>query len=290
VDHALDLRAYLRSLDAATLAELLAEQAERDPELHGKLSLRAGEAAETARVSAVLDTVRRLLDSGSQADLAPLARRAVDRVVKAEDHAEFPRAMALYARACAAHPPAPEELADWLAELAFAGHHFELTDFSATLGESGRARLKSIVDKRGDERVADLLREQLAEISGDIDTLLDILSRRPPGVEVNRKIMRALRAAGRTADAISLLRAGPHRLGAKHDAIADHKAEIDVLIGKGPAHYAEAASRLRKLRALFRQAGAPGDFADYLAELVSTHKRKTRLLAEIRNARIALPK
>lgn len=292
MDQTLDLRAYLRSLDATTLADLLAEQAERDPDLHDRLTLRAGEAAETARVGAVLDTVRRLLDAGSQADLAPLARRTVDRVVKTEDHAEFPRAIGLYARACAVHPPEPAELAEWLSGLVFAGYHVELAEFGAVLGDSGIARLKSIVDERRPEheQVADLLSEQLAEISGDIDTLLDILYRRPPSIEVNRKLMRALRAAGRTADAISLLRGGFPRAAGQSDAIAEHKSEIDVLIGKGPAHYAEAASRLRKLRTLFRQAGSPGDFADYLTRLLATHKRKTRLLTEIRNARIALPK
>src|SRR4051794_326407 len=145
-----DLRAYLRSLDAETLVELLHEQAERDPELQTRLKLRASEAGgdlaqvrtlldsavpgrravsyresfgEAAKIGAVLDTLQRLLDSGTQADVAPLARRAVDRITRALEHMddssgavglELQRAVGLYARACAAHPPKPERLADWI--------------------------------------------------------------------------------------------------------------------------------------------------------------------------------
>jgi len=84
-----DLRAYLRSLDVETLADLLHEQAERDPELRTRLWLRAGEAVgdlaevgsildravpgavpgsprasfgEAAKIGAVLDTLQRLPD------------------------------------------------------------------------------------------------------------------------------------------------------------------------------------------------------------------------------------
>lgn len=298
-----DLRAYLRSLDVDTLAELLAEQAARDSELHSRLTLRAGEAAETSRVGAVLDTVQRLLDAGSQADLTPLARRTVDRIVKAGDHAELRRAIGLCARACAVHPPAPAQLADWLCDLAFAGHHVELADFAEALGDHGLGRMKSTVDNwaKENEPVADRLSEQLAEISGDVDALLEILSRRPPTAEVSRKIMRVLRAAGRTTDAVAhAARAlGPGRNGEFRrkpaeketpDELATHKTDIDELIRKGPPHYEEAARRLRNLRTLCRKAGAPEEFTSYLTGLVTTHKRKTRLLAEIRNARIALPR
>ena len=281
----MDLRAYLRSLDVDTLAELLAEQAVRDPELHGRLTERAGEAAETSRVGAVLDTLQRLLDAGSQADLAPLARRTVDRIVDAEDHAELPRAVRLYARACAAHPPVPAELAEWLSALAFSGYHVDLTAFAEALGDNGLGHLKSIVDKDGPE----WLSEQVAAVTGDADTLLEILTRRPPSVEVNRRIMRVLHAAGRTEDAMSLLR-GEFRHTPIGGELATHKADIDALIAKGPAHYAEVAKVLRTVRTLCRKAGEPAEFTTYLAGLVTTHKRKTRLLAEIRDARIAIPK
>jgi hypothetical protein len=41
---------------------------------------------------------------------------------------------------------------------------------------------------------------------------------------------------------------------------------------------------------LHRKAGTAQELADYLAELVRVHKRKARLIGEIRRARIALPK
>ena len=75
------------------------------------------------------------------------------------------------------------------------------------------------------------------------------------------------------------------------DAIAVYRLHIEDLIDyKDADHYRHAAKRLRKLRALYRNADASEEFSAYLADLVRTHRRKARLLAEIRNARIALPK
>src|SRR4051812_33104940 len=94
------LRIFLGTLDAETLADLLHAQAERDPELRRALESRAcaqgGAVAEAhrlldtvvtagnyeyaAKVGSVLDTLQRLLDAGSRADLAPLARRTVDDI------------------------------------------------------------------------------------------------------------------------------------------------------------------------------------------------------------------
>ena len=85
-----DLRPYLRTLDRETLAELVHQQAERDPELRKSLEARAmaapGDLAEAHRlldaavtggnfeyatkVGSVLDTLQRLLDAGSRAALA----------------------------------------------------------------------------------------------------------------------------------------------------------------------------------------------------------------------------
>lgn len=363
-----DLRAYLHSLDVETLAGLLHEQAERDPGLATRLRLRAGAAGdgtsggEAAKIGAVLDTLQRMLDARSQADLAPLARRTVDRITAALDRAEDPsgeitaglhRAVKLYARACAAHPHQPERLADWILGVEF-DHpgRIELTDFAEALGKSGLARIKSTVDSvladpAGDgvrRRRAERLNEQLAEISGDVDALLEILSKRLPPLEVSFRIVRVLRTTGRTTEAIAHAAkalaqgTGPAR-GPAADALAetfeetlrqecalpvrlelaelpqtDEPADEPEEIADEPAdepaeeiavcrrqieelierrdsdHYRQAAQRLRKLRTLYRAAGRTPEFADYLAELVGTHRRKTRLLTEIRNARIALPR
>ncbi|WP_374194433.1 hypothetical protein [Amycolatopsis sp. MtRt-6] len=424
-----DLRPYLRTLDAETLADLLHAQAERDPELRHSLELRAatqsGDVSEahrlldtavtdgnveyTAKIGAVLDTLQRMLDAGSRADLAPLARRTVDDISEvleqSGDHAgdladRLDRAVELYARACAARPPDPEKLADWILEVEFDGPGrpvIDLAEFATALGEPGLKRIKSTVDDilaangPGHRRdVAERLREQLAEVLGDVDELVAILSAKPPRVDVSLKIVRVLRAAGRHSEAIAHAaralthdkqpqpedetsrrrkdfdaKPGPETYAALREAAtkdgkwtvqrrealarlreraaegaeqadelvrvlledgrpdeawragvrfgasaefklelaeqraAEHPAEtipvfrehVDELIErKDPQAYQEAARRLKLLRTLHKRAETPGEFTAYLAALVENHRRKTRLITEIRAARIAIPK
>lgn len=351
----IDLRGYLRSLGADTLAELLHEQAERDPDLHTRLQLRASNgddhtgahepadlldrqagSGESTKIVAVLDTLQRLLDAGTQADLAPLARRTVDRIVKAqqEDPAVLRRAITLYARACKARPPA--DLVDWIARTALEHHaEVDLSAFASALGDNGLAQLRSLVDKQRDGAPARLT-EQLAELTGDVDALLEILSRQPQRTDVRLKIVRVLRGAGRTAEAVAYaakaLNRGEETPGADQrvrallaearideawavarerdcslpvllevaevreqthpsEVLEVYRRHVEHLIEqKDAAHYEQAAKRLRKIRQVYRKAGIPDDFAPYLAELVRTHKRKARLMAELREARIAVPK
>jgi hypothetical protein len=433
-----DLRPYLRTLDAETLVDLVHAQAERDPELRHSLELRAatqsGDVSEahrlldtavtdgngeyTAKVGAVLDTLQRMLDAGSRADLAPLARRTVDDISevleRSGDHSgdlgdRLDRAVALYARACAARPPDPEKLADWILEVEFDGPgrpSIDLADFATALGEPGLRRIKSTVDDvltasgPGHRRdVAERLREQLAEVLGDVDELVAILSAKPPRRDVSLKIVRVLRAAGRHSEAIAhAARALTHdksghapepapmpvpddetarrrtdfdakpdretfaalreaatadgkwttqrraalarlrelaaegaghadelarvllddgrpdeawracvRFGASPELklelaeqrAAEHPAETipvfrehveELIERKDPQAYREAARRLKLLRTLHKRAGTPDEFTAHLATLVETHRRKSRLITEIRSARIALPK
>ncbi|MGW7533689.1 hypothetical protein [Amycolatopsis sp. NPDC054798] len=266
----------------------------------------------TAKIGAVLDTVRRLLDSGSRADLAPLARRAVDDIVgMLEQHGDLAselqerldQAVALYARACAARPPDPEQLADWVLEAAFSGRAVAVADFSAALGEAGLARMKSIVDEvasgPGEKlEIAQRLQEEIAEASGDVDGLVAILAAKPPRVDVSLKIVRVLRAAGRHSEAIAYAARAltPQRTEVQlppreEESIPEYRERIEQLIAQKEASaYREAAQCLKKLRTLHKQAGTAEEFTGYVAELVNVHRRKTRLLAEIRSARIALPK
>ncbi|WP_406640004.1 hypothetical protein [Amycolatopsis sp. WGS_07] len=257
----------------------------------------------TAKIGAVLDTVRRLLDSGSRADLAPLARRAVDDIVgMLEQHGDLAgelqerldEAVALYARACAARPPDPEQLADWVLEAAFSGRAIAVADFAAALGEPGLNRMKSIVDKAltGPRReIAERLQEEIAEASGDVDGLVAILSGKPPRVDVSLKIVRVLRAAGRHSEAIAYAARALTPQRTEEESIPEYRERVEQLIAQKEASaYREAAQCLKKLRALHRKAGTAEEFTGYVAELVNVHRRKTRLLAEIRSARIALPK
>ncbi len=427
-----DLRPYLRTLDAETLADLLHAHAERDPVLRQALESRfviqgsdlaeahrlldtavtAGNVEYAAKVGSVLDTLQRLLDAGSRADLAPLARRTVDDIsemleqiddASGEVEDRLDRAVELYARACVARPPDPEGLADWILEVEFDGGRpvIELADFAAALGEKGIARIKSTVDDllaeqpAGAKReTAERLREELAEVSGDVDALVAILAAKPPRVDVSLKIVRVLRAAGRHSEAIAhAARALTHdkkeeappvreepipvsrkefddkpgcatylalreesldtgrwvtqrktalarlralaagstdaadelvrallgedradeawRAAVRFEAslavrveLADsrsvaHPAETiplyrdhveELIARKDPHSYREAARQLRKLRTAHKKAGTAEEFSSYLGRLVEIHKRKTRLIAEVKAARIAIPK
>ncbi|ASR33744.1 hypothetical protein BAY61_00690 [Prauserella marina] len=398
-----DLRSFLRSLDSARLADLLCEHAERDHELRDRLlAMAEGPAAgdlaevsdlldtavrtaESVQIASVLDTLQRLLDSGTRADVAPLARRAVDKITAALGDLDDPsgaiadhldRAVALYARACAAHPPEPAELAGWLLGTAFdrpVWPNISLVDFAEALGEKGLMLIKSTVDEVLAERAGDesrratarRLNEQHAEVTGDVDTVIAMLSEQLPRIDVSLRIVRILRAAGRHAEAIAhaatalgtengarrgkpiaaLERASRRRaeaaaetadpvekeqedeevptvaepaeestdpVEAVRELLAEGKADeawklatreesavliplyrehIDGLIGRKDAqHYVTAAAQLRRLRTLHRKAETSEEFGEYLAGLVEEHRRKTRLIEEIRKARIALPK
>ncbi|WP_409489353.1 hypothetical protein [Amycolatopsis sp. cmx-11-12] len=428
-----DLRPYLRTLDAETLADLLHAHAERDPVLRQALESRfvtqgsdlaeahrlldtavmAGNVEYAAKVGSVLDTLQRLLDAGSRADLAPLARRTVDDISEMLEQIDdasgevvdrLDRAVELYARACVAHPPDQESLARWILEVEFDGPGWpviELADFASALGDKGIALIRSTVDSVLAEQVsgskretAERLREELAEVSGDVDALVAILAAKPPRVDVSLKIVRVLRAAGRHSEAIAhAARALTHdkkeeappleeepvplsrkdfderpgaasylalreesletgrwvaqrktalarlrELAAESTDAADelvrallgedradeawraavrfeaslpvrveladsrsvaHPAETipiyrehieELITRKDPNSYREAARQLRKLRTVHKKAGTAEEFSSYLGTLVEIHKRKTRLIAEVKAARVAIPK
>ncbi len=428
-----DLRPYLRTLDAETLADLLHAQAERDPALWHSLETRfttqgsdvaeahrlldtavmAGNVEYAAKAGSVLDTLQRLLDAGSRADLAPLARRTVDDISEMLEQIDdasgevadlLDQAVELYARACVVHPPDPVSLAEWILEIEFDGPGWpviDLAEFASALGDKGIGRIRSTVDavlaeySSGAKReIAERLREELAEVSGDVDALVAILAAKPPRVDVSLKIVRVLRAAGRHSEAIAhaaraltydkkgespsaeeppvslprkefdenpgcetylalreaSLEAGRwvvqrkaalarlRELAAEKTESADelvrallgedrvdeawraavrfeaslpirveladsrslaHPAETipiyrdhveELITRKDPHSYREAAKQLRKLRSVHKKAATPEEFSSYLGTLVEIHKRKTRLIAEIRSARIAIPK
>jgi hypothetical protein len=381
-----DLRAFLRTLDTETLADLVCEQADRDPDLRRRLVERAVTAGfdigssdadtsvdgadtadsaqtDTVQLDSVLDTVQRLLDAGTSADVAPLAKRTVERIVAAVGRNDglpagladqLDRAVSLYARACAAHPPPPRELAEWLTRLAFECPGWPepcLADFADALGTEGCAHVRTIVEAAladtgvdGDRRtrVARALRLELAEITGDVDTVVSLLSEQLPRLDVSLRIVRVLRAAGRHAEAIAhaakalgnatgtvgnqgdgrgpvvealervrtqqppvdisdverLLRQDrcdeAWKATARHepsDVIPLYREHVERLIdSRNTRLYECAAGQLRRLRMLYRRAGASQEFTAYLTELLGRHRRKTRLLDEIRKARIALPR
>ncbi len=367
-----DLRAFLLTLDPETLVDVLCEQADRDEELRRRLVALGGDSeparvlfdddtarADTVQFDSVLDTVQRLLDAGTSADVTPLARRTADRLATAVRESDEPsdglvdqlgRAVSLYARACAAHPPPRRELAEWLTRLAFDGPGRPvvcLADFAEVLGDDGLARVRSAVDavlaEGGDDslraRAARALRLELAEITSDVDTVVSLLSEELPRLDVSLRIVRVLRAAGRHSEAIAhaakaLGNTAPGGNGSRGPVVEALErvrtrqppvdtSEVELLLNEGrcdeawkvsadyepsdviplyrdcverlidsrnPRQYEYAAVQLRRLRMLYRRAGTSGEFSTYLAELLTRHRRKTRLLDELRKARVALPK
>jgi tetratricopeptide (TPR) repeat protein len=164
------------------------------------------------------------------ASVPALAQRAVDLVTTAlmyvDDSSgivgdDLHALMAVHARACAATPPDPKRLAAWLEKLRLDGPgwpDFELRDYAAALGVKGRSELARLVEDRAKTTEPDLLgrtplgirvlREQLAEISGDIDHYVAVLAEDPYAASSYLKIVDALRNVGRAADAERWARRG----------------------------------------------------------------------------------
>ncbi len=182
---AVDLAAYLHTLQPRELVELVLEQAGRDPALFRRLALRAGvtgapqvavlrrQLDEALRVRGylddraardyarrareVLDTVDELITSGHAAEARPLARSAVEGVTAALTAVDdaggrvtvvYRRALSLYARACAAARPNPAKLAEWVFRQRLDGPGWpvvELAEFAEALGEPGMAAYRSLL-------------------------------------------------------------------------------------------------------------------------------------------------
>ncbi|MGB6164569.1 MAG: DUF6880 family protein [Pseudonocardiaceae bacterium] len=170
-----------------------------------------------------------LIDS-EPASVPALAQRAVDLVTTAlmymDDSSgivgdDLHALMAVHARACAATPPDPKRLAAWLGKLRLDGPgwpDFELRDYAAALGERGRAELARVVEDRAKTTEPDplgrtpfgirVLREQLAEISGDIDHYIAVLAEDLYAASSYLKIVDALWNVGRAAEAERWARRG----------------------------------------------------------------------------------
>jgi hypothetical protein len=183
-----------------------------------------------------------------------LARRAVDLVTTGlmymDDSSgilgdDLRVLMAVHARACAAAPPDSKQLAGWLVKLRLDGPgwpDFELRDYTTALGEKGRAELSRRVEDRARAAEPDLfgrppfgirvLREQLAELSGDVDHYIAVLAEDLHAAPEYCKIVDALRNAGRTADAERWAQRGLG-IGNPIDKGKLRDAYVDLLLERG---------------------------------------------------------
>src|SRR5579859_7178812 len=181
------------------------------------------------RAQAVAAAVADMIEAGDAASAGPLARRAVERVTAAlmymDDSAgivgdDLRALMVLYARACREAPPDAKRLATWLVSRQLDGPGWpaiELKEFVEALGPRGLAEVARLTEERGvtadpDSWIAQWgikdLREQLAEVSGDIDAHVAVLAEDLRGAHRYGEIVKVLRAAGRDDDAEQWARKG----------------------------------------------------------------------------------
>ncbi|MGW5647978.1 hypothetical protein [Saccharopolyspora sp. NPDC003762] len=151
----------------------------------------------------------------------------------------------------AAVPSDPKRLAAWLAKLRLDGPgwpDFELRDYAAALGQKGRAELSRIVNERAKTAEPELgrtpfgiriLREQLAELTGDVDQYAAVLAEDLCTASQYLEIVTALRSAGRVSGAEQWAQRG---LGIgnpiDHDKLRD--VYVDLLLERGAADEALA--------------------------------------------------
>jgi hypothetical protein len=177
----------------------------------------------------VADRCASLIDAGEAAVAVPVLRKAVDRMTTALMYMDSSSGvlgndlaylMDLYARACRAAPPRPAGLAAWLVKLVCDGPGWPevvLGDWAPALGPKGLAEVTRLVDERataadpGDRHqqwALRYLREQLAEVSGDVDRHVEVLAEHLVSADQYGRIVRVLAEAGRPAEAIDWARRG----------------------------------------------------------------------------------
>lgn len=194
--------------------------------------------------------------------LVPVLRKAVDRVTRAlaylDDSSgvigqDLRDLMAAYARACRAVPPPPAPLAARLVALVWDGPGWpdvKLADFAPALGPKGLARVGDLVTERVTQRVAERaagvapdrwrdqwaaqhLREQLAQLIGDVDHYVGVLAEDLTHADRYRMIAAALQDAGRFTEAVDWARRSlADRPSSPHgDKVRDLLVDLLIAVG-----------------------------------------------------------
>ncbi|KUL29188.1 DUF6880 family protein [Actinoplanes awajinensis] len=294
-----DLRDYLRAIGPDALVELVMELVEADPGLRRTLTLRAAthgtpDVKELRRVLGALrgrgflpygrsfDYARKageVLDAldvaaaQSPQEIGPLYRTAIQHLTKTTEQADdssgmigdaIRRAVAGYAKACRAAPPAdPAELATWMIDFQVNGPGWPevpIGDFADGLGESGLAvywqHLTDLAGTRlgsaGQWAVRHLREEYLKAIAQDPDALVAVYAEELPQAYRYVQIGEVLRDAGRPVEAIAWLRRGLAEADRR-----DHRIDLllaELLTGEGD----DAAAAEVRWRLFAERPDSPG--------------------------------
>ncbi|HXL93265.1 MAG TPA: hypothetical protein VN969_30420 [Streptosporangiaceae bacterium] len=205
---------------------------------------------------AVAGAIGDMIDAGDAVSARPLARRAVERVTAAlmymDDSSggvgdDLRSLIVMYARACRAAPPDVKRLAAWLVSMQLDGPGWpaiELKEFGEALGDRGLAEVARLTEERSATSDPDSwsaqwgvknLREQLAAVSGDVDSHVAVLAEDLRGAHRYSDIVEVLRAAGRDDDAEQWARKGlaEHPPGHQTDRLRDQLVDLLLDTGKG---------------------------------------------------------
>jgi hypothetical protein len=187
--------------------------------------------------------------------------------------------MDLYARACRVAPPSPAWLAGWLVKLVCDGPGWPdvvLREWVPALGTKGLGHLARLVDERavaadpgdGHEQWAIRhLREQLAEVSGDVERYVVVLAEHLVSADQYERIVHVLAEAQRPDEAIDWAHRGlaVHPSGYQSTALRD--LLVRLLVGAG-----ETGAALAERRAAFDAQPTIENFRSLLATVGDTDR------------------
>ncbi|MFI7081946.1 tetratricopeptide repeat protein [Micromonospora sp. NPDC049903] len=212
----------------------------------------------------VADRCEKLIDVGEASVAVPLLRKAVDRMTGALMYMDSSSGvlgndlaylMEVYARACRAAPPRLAGLAAWLVKLVCDGPGWPdvvLREWAPALGPKGLAEVARLVDERAAETEPDdwhrqwavrYLREQIVEVSGDVDRHVQVLAERLVSADQYGRIVTVLGQAQRPAEAIDWARRGLAAHPSGYQAVALRDLLVRLLIETGEPEAAVAERR-----------------------------------------------
>ncbi|MFJ8691284.1 DUF6880 family protein [Micromonospora wenchangensis] len=213
----------------------------------------------------VADRCEELIEVGEASVAVPVLRKAVDRMTNALMYMDSSSGvlgndlaylMEVYARACRAAPPRPAGLAAWLVKLVCDGPGWPdvvLRDWAPALGPKGLAEVARLVDERAAAVTEPddwhrawavrYLREQIAEVSGDVDRHVQVLAEHLVSADQYGRIVTVLGQAERPAEAIGWARRGLTAHPSGHQAVALRDLLARLLIETGEPEAAVAERR-----------------------------------------------